>query len=112
MEFLVIALVYLAALVCLAALGWLLVSPFVVFSLWNRVNEMEQRIVRLQKQASLQTEPTREPPVIPATTTAAYETPQVRAAAKSLAGSARKTETRSSRSASPRALFSWMRKRS
>lgn len=79
MEFLVIV------LVCLAALGWLLVSPFVVFSLWNRVNEMEQRIVRLQKQASLQTEPTREPPVIPATTTAAYETPQVRAAAKSLA---------------------------
>ena len=79
MEYLVIV------LVCLAALGWLLVSPFVLFSLWNRVNEMEQRIVRLQNQASLQTEPTREPSAIPVTTTAAYETPQVRAAAKSFA---------------------------
>ncbi len=72
----------LIALLCFAAVCWLLVSPFIVFSLWNRLNEMEERIMRLQKQASSQTEPTRESPAIPVAAAAPYETPQVRAAAK------------------------------
>ena len=79
MEYLLLALMY------LAVFGWLIVLPFVVFSLWGRVNVMEERIGRLQKQAGLRTEPTREPPAIPVTTTMSYEAPQVRAAAKSLA---------------------------
>ena len=73
------------ALLLFIAVCWLLVSPFFVFSLWGRVNEMEARIERLQKQASLRMEPTREPTAIPVATAAAYETPQLRAAAKSLA---------------------------
>ena len=75
----------LAALIYLAAFGWLIVLPFVVFSLWGRVNVMEERLARLQKGVGSRVEPARAPPSIPVATTTAYETPQVRAAAKSLA---------------------------
>ncbi len=67
---------------CFAAVCWLLVSPFFVFSLWNRLNEMEERIMRLQKQASSRTEPTREPPAIPVAAASSYEMPQVGTASK------------------------------
>ena len=68
------------ALLCFVAVGWLLQSPFFVFSLWGRVREMEESVKRLQNEARSRIEPTLEPPVLSAKAASTYVTPQVRAA--------------------------------
>ena len=68
------------ALLCFVAVGWLLLSPFFVFSLWGRVREMEESVKRLQNEARSRIEPTLEPPVLSAKAASTYVTPQVRAA--------------------------------
>ena len=90
------------ALLLFVAACWLLVSPFVVFSLWGRVSEVEERIKRLQKQADSRTEPTRAPPLIPVAITVPYESPQVRAAAKARVGVDWRIGSRASGSSFPR----------
>ena len=98
-------------LICVAVVVWFLASPFIVFGLWNRLNELEKNVKRLQLLGKSRPEPTRDnlivpmepvdkpsaalptpvasqspPPIVAAASAAASidETPQIRAVTKSL----------------------------
>ena len=53
-------------LICVAVVVWFLVSPFIVFGLWNRLNELESSVKLLQKLGKSRPESIHDRLVIPA----------------------------------------------
>ena len=57
-------------LIFVAAVVWFLVSPFIVFGLWNRLNELESSVKRLQSLGKSRPEPTHDRFAVPSETSA------------------------------------------